>query len=1211
VLRELPGREHRRFVWSEVSFFNRWYESLGKQEKETFKKLVHGGQIEFVNGGWVQNDEANPDPTAMVNQMATGHEYLLKNFGVSPRIAWQIDPFGHSAVTPSLWGLMGFEALVINRIHHALKDTFKGKQQMEFLWRGSEVGQHVDMFTHVLHTHYSAPPGFDWEEGALGVDPSTVQNRARDLSNILRQRMSSYKSGHLLVPFGDDFKFKAADRQFANMDRLIEHINQNTDQYRMKIRYSTLSEYFEAVSRANVRFPLLQGDFFPYADNEDSYWSGYYTTRPLLKQKSRKLNHIVRAAEQLVVLVRSSPHSNLDTTQSDLPLEYWENKFKEVERARMETALFLHHDAITGTSRSNVVQDYQQRMDNAAEQLLSIMARMMEHVLTKEPNPAPSLTQDKIIFAAPDSGQQSPLYHPIVYYNSLSWTRREVVSVRVSTRAVKIQDADGKDVPCQVDPFFKDLGTGEISPASNEFKVHFIVSIPPLGATTYFVVISSGGATESDTVSHSIATVYMHGGLRGRQPDTKSRYVKFEDLGGDRSAHFIENSFLKVYFSGDVGLLEAVEEKKRKPGEKIGIDMRFGRYQTSRSGAYLFRPQGRVEYWPADPNAVVRVVRGPIVSTILTRFRSYDVITQIFGGINEESAEIANHIAMKSWVSIEANQELVATFLHGTRPGQGAEWKTEENEFWTNSGLSFIRRRTRQGVVASANFFPMVLGARMRSESLGRTVTFISGHSMAVGQVEPGIMEFMMHRSLAQDDGRGLAEAVNDNSRVEIPLWIEFDHEDAQMGPGRGTDVEFKRKSIRLNNPLRAFYKLPHSGGGGGNTDSFMSDDHVESPAVWRRRQHDTFSPLRAELPRHVHLFSLQVRDSVTDDVVLRFQNLSPTKGTSWIGHLGELFEDTFAVSEVRRSTLSLNTLLPLNGKYQKSLKFLPTPDAPASPYPDLSAAGSSTDSQNTNEEGVFLSQAALEKMRQDQLRSQGAAAAAQRRLLEQMEREGLADSELANSDDFPSSLSASRHLLSSPNPFAAPLFVLKPLQLHTYIVRLGGSEWAEAAEGVMVGIGERNDRKRIPWLPKERQDAPLPPPVLQERSIDKAQAQQYSEEVRQQKIENNPPLLRDELVKQGLPGRPAGGGDMPNLGGIAPNLTPTPVGSFASDEERANVLHGHEHTIIPGRTREAWRLIPSRWEYMLVLVVSLIGVGFFMADSPRSTPLVLTQFLT
>jgi hypothetical protein len=33
----------------------------------------------------------------------------------------QIDPFGHSSMTPTLAAAVGFDALVINRIHHNLK----------------------------------------------------------------------------------------------------------------------------------------------------------------------------------------------------------------------------------------------------------------------------------------------------------------------------------------------------------------------------------------------------------------------------------------------------------------------------------------------------------------------------------------------------------------------------------------------------------------------------------------------------------------------------------------------------------------------------------------------------------------------------------------------------------------------------------------------------------------------------------------------------------------------------------------------------------------------------------------------------------------------------------------------------------------------------------------------------------------------------------
>jgi hypothetical protein len=77
------------------------------------------------------------------------------------------------------------------------------------------------MFTHVLHSHYSAPQGYDWEEGSQHIDDHNVRHRADQLARMLRERANSYPTGHLLVTFGDDFKFRNARVQFENMDKLI------------------------------------------------------------------------------------------------------------------------------------------------------------------------------------------------------------------------------------------------------------------------------------------------------------------------------------------------------------------------------------------------------------------------------------------------------------------------------------------------------------------------------------------------------------------------------------------------------------------------------------------------------------------------------------------------------------------------------------------------------------------------------------------------------------------------------------------------------------------------------------------------------------------------------------------------------------------------------------------------------------------------------
>lgn len=179
----------------------------------------------MVGGGWIQNDEALPTYTAIIDQMTLGHQYLLERFGVRPTIAWQIDPFGHGGVTPQLFAEMGFDALVINRVHHRIKTMMKNDQALEFVWKFGNTScddNSCQLFTHTLHTHYAAVQGFDFEDrGIPAIDETNKQMRADLFVENIRKRANAYRTSFIMVPFGDDFKFQQAGHQFSNMDRLI------------------------------------------------------------------------------------------------------------------------------------------------------------------------------------------------------------------------------------------------------------------------------------------------------------------------------------------------------------------------------------------------------------------------------------------------------------------------------------------------------------------------------------------------------------------------------------------------------------------------------------------------------------------------------------------------------------------------------------------------------------------------------------------------------------------------------------------------------------------------------------------------------------------------------------------------------------------------------------------------------------------------------
>ena len=127
--------------------------------------MVKNGQLELINAGWSMHDEACPTYEDMINNMMIGHDFVLEHFGVKPRIGWQIDPFGHSNTNARIFAEMGFDAWFFARLDYQDKNKRMNDKEMEFVWipNPESLGTDVNILTHVLYHHYSAPNGFNFE----------------------------------------------------------------------------------------------------------------------------------------------------------------------------------------------------------------------------------------------------------------------------------------------------------------------------------------------------------------------------------------------------------------------------------------------------------------------------------------------------------------------------------------------------------------------------------------------------------------------------------------------------------------------------------------------------------------------------------------------------------------------------------------------------------------------------------------------------------------------------------------------------------------------------------------------------------------------------------------------------------------------------------------------------------------------------------------
>ena len=140
----------------------------------------------------------------------------------------------------------------------------------------------------------------------------------------------SYGTNHLMMTMGSDFHYQNGHGWFKNLDKLIKYVNAQVNESNVNVFYSTPSCYLYALNQMNRSWTTKEDDFFPYATNEHSIWTGYFTSRPALKRYERYSNNILQIARQLNAL------ANLDR-RNDL------FRFSE------SMAIIQHHDAITGT----------------------------------------------------------------------------------------------------------------------------------------------------------------------------------------------------------------------------------------------------------------------------------------------------------------------------------------------------------------------------------------------------------------------------------------------------------------------------------------------------------------------------------------------------------------------------------------------------------------------------------------------------------------------------------------------------------------------------------------------------------------------------------------------------------------------------------------------------------------------------------------------
>uniref|UniRef100_A0A2M4DMV2 Alpha-mannosidase n=1 Tax=Anopheles darlingi TaxID=43151 RepID=A0A2M4DMV2_ANODA len=826
VVEELLHDPNRRFVYVESAFMHRWYNEQTPEMQQTVKMLVDEGRLEFIGGAWSMNDEAAVHYQSVVDQFTWGLRFLNDTFGECgrPRIGWQIDPFGHSREQASLFAQMGFDGLFFARLDYQDKNNRMQTKTPEMVWHTSSSLSNSDLFTSVLYNHYSAPPGFCFDV-LCNDDPLIDDNGSTDYNvkvkidtfiTWLEKMAESYRSNNLILTMGDDFNYMNAVMNFKNMDKLIKYTNaRQAEGSKINALYSTPSCYVKAVHEANVEWPTKSDDFFPYESDYHSFWTGYYTSRPTQKRYEREGNHFLQVCKQLSVIAPTKE-------------AYYEDHLTVLRDAM---GVMQHHDAITGTEKQHVADDYARMLYNAFE-ACSVNTRSALNQLAGERNSFQfewNYCKNQNISACDiTEGADSSV---VLLYNPLGYSSDSFVRLPVSEGSYLVRNDRGQTVPSTLIPIpasvidlpFRD------SSATHELVFH-AEQIAPVGYRSYYV------SKEKSSVSSNTP-------LAVSQEDNIS----------------IGNEHLTVLFDAEGFMSSIVID-----GETHSLKQNFFWYQGAygnneefrnrSSGAYIFRPNG-------TEKAITETVKVQVVKT--------DLVQEVHQVFNEWISQVIRVYPGKEHVELEW---LVGPILIDDGTGKEIISRFDSDiasngAFWTDSNGREMLRRVRNKretwelelqEPVSGNYYPVT--AKIAIEDERYRMALLNDRAQGGSSLQDGQLELMVHRRLLRDDAFGVGEALNETQFgaglvARGKHWLIFGSSRKDVSPNLVAKERFLQNQVLL--PSWTFVNAV--------ADDFTYDEYLSS-------FRNIYSAIAQQLPPNVNLLTLEPWKDGT--VLVRFEHL-------------------------------------------------------------------------------------------------------------------------------------------------------------------------------------------------------------------------------------------------------------------------------------------------------------------------------------------------
>ncbi|XP_023343097.1 lysosomal alpha-mannosidase, partial [Eurytemora carolleeae] len=857
VVESLLKDPSRRFIYVESAFLWRWWGEQDLEMKETVRELVNEGRLELVSGGWSMNDEAAAHYSAVIDNMALGIKFLQDEFGDCgrPKVGWQIDPFGHSKEYANILAKFGFDGLFLGRIDYADKIRRKTDKNLEMVWKaGKEEGSgEGDIFTGINYNTYGPPPGFCFDSLCTDVimdnklmEDYNLDEKIASFINLTYEQTGDYKTNNIMMTMGEDFQYQEANMWYKNLDKLIKYMNQNKTSHKIHLMYSTPSCYLKSVNNANVSLLTKTDDFFPYASDPDAYWSGYFTSRPALKGMIRKANTLLQACKQVESF-------NIDSPEDP-----------RLAVAKRSVAVNQHHDAVTGTAKQHVTDDYYLSLYRGMQACHQIIADgvMQETGASCNFNEwCPMLNVSQCLFT------ESRNSFTAVVYNPSATNRTFPVRIPVlENKEYTILDEMQNQVEYQIVPIPKPvlLVPGQLGEA--RFELVLMASVPGLTSRVF-------GFSKLDTEYRGTKTLKLKSGKwRGLSVENDNIKVYLSENGN------IEN--IKVE-DQDINMKQSFEWYEPAVGDN-------SEYTRRASGAYIFRPNGTKTILVGDPTSAT-LLKGSLVQEIHQVYSPW--LSQVIRVYKDSSS--LEFEWMVGPIPIEDGGKEIIT-----------KYKTDlvsDDIFYTDSnGRGLIKRQRDHRETwdlnltepVAANYYPVNSRIGISDDS-DASLWILPDRSEGGSSLSSGEIELMIHRRLLHDDAFGVGEALNETAFGE-GLVVRGKHSIVLCGTN--CDDESARKAEEIfAAPVILF------GEACGPNSRPVSPDVSKLHAKFNAKPRTSIN-----LPDYIKLLTME--KWTQNQILVRLENILSDVLESYTVHVQDLFPGK-PVSKIQEMTLDGNRL--------------------------------------------------------------------------------------------------------------------------------------------------------------------------------------------------------------------------------------------------------------------------------------------------------------